>query len=210
MMLPFLPSLAGLPVMSLHPVRPAALRRHAVWEDRMADSEWASLMAAAQSGNSVAYNRLLVEISVWLGRYYARRLPPAMVDDAIQDALLAIHEKRHTYDPGRPFGPWLAAIARYKWIDRLRTLKAAPTEALEEDIAVPDHEAAVTSATSLERLMQGLKPPQAEVIRLVKLQGFSIEEAAIRTGQSVSLVKVNIHRGLGRLAAAVRRQSDAE
>ncbi len=176
----------------------------------MADREWASLMAAAQSGDSGAYNRLLVEISAWLGRYYARRLPPAMIDDAVQDTLLAIHEKRHTYDPGRPFGPWLAAIARYKWIDRIRALKSAPTEILTEEISVPDHEAAVTSATSLERLMQGLKPTQAEVIRLVKLQGFSIEEAANRTGQSVSLVKVNIHRGLGRLAAAVRRQSDAE
>ena len=176
----------------------------------MADKDWASLMAAAQAGNSGAYHRLLVEIGDWLRRYYARRLPPALVDDTIQDALLAIHEKRHTFDPERPFGPWLAAIARYKWIDRLRALKSAPTEALTEEIAVPDHEAAVTSASSLERLMRDLKPTQAEVIRLVKLQGFSIEEASVRTGQSVSLVKVNIHRGLGRLAAAVRRQSDAE
>jgi RNA polymerase sigma factor (sigma-70 family) len=176
----------------------------------MADHDWGALMAAAQSGNAAVYQRLLAEISGWLRRYYAGRLPSAMVQDAVQDALLAIHEKRHTYDPARPFGPWLAAIARYKWIDRLRALKSAPTEALTEDIPVPDHGDAVTSAWSLERLLQELKPGQSDVIRLVKLQGLSIEEAAARTGQSVSLVKVNIHRGLGRLTAMVRRQSDAE
>lgn len=176
----------------------------------MAASDWGQLMVAAQAGNGVAYRRLLTEAGDWLRRYYARRLPPAMVADAVQDTLLAIHEKRHTYDPERPFEPWLAAIARYKWIDRLRAMKAAPTEALTEDIAVTDHGDTVSSAWSLERLLRELKPAQSDVIRLVKLQGLSIEEAAARTGQSVSLVKVNIHRGLGRLTSIVRRQPDAE
>jgi RNA polymerase sigma factor (sigma-70 family) len=175
----------------------------------MADSEWGAWMAAAQSGDARAYHRLLVEVSGWLHRYYARRLPPPMVEDTVQDTLLALHEKRHTYDPGRPFGPWLAAIARYKWIDRLRALKSAPTEALTDELAVADHEEAVTSANSLERLLEELKPAQSDVIRMVKLQGLSIEEASVRTGQSVSLVKVNIHRGLARLAARVRKNPDA-
>ena len=176
----------------------------------MAGSGWGALMAAAQSGDKAAYHRLLVESDAWLRRYYARRLPPAMVADAVQDTLLAIHEKRHTFDPSRPFEPWLAAIARYKWIDRLRALSAAPTEALSETLAVADHGDAVTSAWSLERLLAELKPAQAAVIRLVKLQGLSVEEASARTGQSVSLVKVNIHRGLGRLISIVRGRSDAE
>jgi RNA polymerase sigma factor (sigma-70 family) len=176
----------------------------------MVDSDWSGLMAAAQSGNAVVYHRLLGEVGEWLRRYYARRLPPAMVDDAVQDTLMAIHEKRHTYDPSRAFGPWLAAIARYKWIDRLRALKSTPTQTLSEDLSVADHEDAVTSAWSLERLLRELKPAQSDVIRLVKLQGLSIEEAAARTGQSISLVKVNIHRGLGRLTSIVRRQSHVE
>ena len=165
-------------------------------------------MAAAQSGDGGAYHRLLVELTAWLKRYYAGRLPPSMTDDAVQDTLVAIHEKRHTYDPARPFGPWLGAIARHKWIDRLRTLKTRATETLSEDIPVADHEERVTSATSLERLLREIKPAQSQVIRLVKLQGLSIEEAAARTGQSASLVKVNIHRGLGRLAAIVRTRPD--
>ena len=93
---------------------------------------WDRMMAAAQAGDANAYRTLLAELALWLRRYYARRLPSAMTEDAVQDVLLAIHEKRHTYDPVRPFGPWLAAIARYKWIDRLRSLKTEATEPLDE------------------------------------------------------------------------------
>lgn len=168
----------------------------------MAESDWRGLMIAAQAGHGGAYRRLLEEVGAWLRHYYRRRLPPSMIDDAAQDALFAIHQKRHTYEPDRPFGPWLAAIARYKWIDRLRALKRAPSEALSLDIKVEDHESAVVSATVLEALLSELKPAQSEVIRLVKIQGYSIEEAAEQTGQSISLVKVNIHRGLARLAKA--------
>ena len=72
---------------------------------------------------------------------------------------------------------------------------------LDDDLAAPSDETTVTSAWSLERLLGTLKPSQAEVICLVKLEGRSVEEASQATGQSISLVKVNIHRGLKRLAA---------
>ena len=176
----------------------------------MAEPDWDQMMQAAQAGDNDSYRRLLGEVGIWLRRYYGRRLPPAMVDDAVQDTLLAVHEKRHTYDPARPFGAWLGAIARYKWIDRLRAMASHPTEVLSENLAVPDHEEAVSSAVSLERLLGELKPAQAEVIRLVKLQGLSITEASRRTGQTMSLVKVNIHRGLRRLSAMIRERADVE
>ncbi len=178
----------------------------------MDTGEWGALMAAAQAGHGGAYRRLLGEVRPWLLRYYARRLPPSVVDDAVQEAMVAVHTKRHTYDPERPFGPWLAAIARYKWIDRLRAMKRSAADALPEDIAVGDHELAVTSASVLASLLATLKAPQATAIRLVKIDGLSIEEAAAATGQSPSLVKVNIHRGLARLSArlAAVSESDAE
>jgi RNA polymerase sigma factor (sigma-70 family) len=180
----------------------------------VADADWSGWMAAAQAGDGVAYRRLLGETGAWLRGYYARRLPPACVDDAVQDALLAVHEKRHTFEPGRPFGPWLAAIARYKWIDRLRAMSAHPVEPLADDaadtLAVPGHEDAVGSSVALEQLFAELKPAQARVIRLVKLQGLSVEEAAQQTGQTISLVKVNIHRGLRRLSKLVQGGRDVE
>jgi len=167
-------------------------------------------MAAAQDGEAAAYHRLLSEIDAWLRRYYSRRLPPSMIDDVVQDVLVAVHEKRHTYDPGRPFIAWLTAIARYKWIDAIRSLKSKATVALDDDVAAPSHENSVTSAWSLEKLLGTLKPAQAEVIRLVRLQGHSIEEASQVTGQSATLVKVNIHRGLKRLAALLRNNPDEQ
>jgi RNA polymerase sigma factor (sigma-70 family) len=170
---------------------------------------WDQMMAAAQVGDASAYRRLLAELVPWLRRYYARRLPPTMTEDAVQDVLLAIHEKRHTYDPARPFAPWLAAIARYKWIDRLRSLKANAAEPLDENIGIPDHGDTVIAGSIFQQLLAELKAPQAEAIRLVKVEGYSVEEASKATGQSVSLVKVNIHRGLKRLTNIIRATGDA-
>jgi len=166
-------------------------------------------MAAGQQGHAGAYRRLLGELREWLLQFYGRRLPPAYVEDAVQDALLSIHEKRHTYDPTRPFGPWLNAIARYKWIDRLRTLQRKIV-ALTDDISVDDHESAVMANAMLTKLLAGLPEGQAEAIRLVKLEGLTIEEASQRCGQSVSLVKVNIHRGLAKLAVTVQEHFDVD
>ena len=168
-----------------------------------AGQNWDRMMVAAQMGDAKAYKALLAELALWLRRYYARRLPPAVIEDTVQDVLLAIHEKRHTYDPARPFGPWLAAIARYKWIDRLRSLKAEAAEPLDENIGVPDHGDTVVAGSTFQQLLAELKPPQAEAIRLVKLEGYSVEEASRVTGQSVSLIKVNIHRGIKRLTNIV-------
>jgi RNA polymerase sigma factor (sigma-70 family) len=164
---------------------------------------WGALMAAAQEGNGGAYHRLLSEILPWLNRFFARRLPPAQVDDAVQETLVAIHTKRHTYAPDRPFRNWLAGVARYKWIDRLRIMGRDACEMLDDDIPVDDHEREVTSSVLMGQLLGQLRPAQAQVIRLVKLQGYSIEDAAAATGQSPSLVKVNIHRGLGKLSSLV-------
>lgn len=189
---------------------PAVVQRLRARACSTANRHWDALMAEAQRGDPAAYRRLLSEAAVWLRPYYARRLPPAMIDDAIQDALIAVHEKRHTYDQNRPFGAWLAAIARYKWIDALRSLENSPQEILEDDVAVPGHEEAITSAWSLERLLSTLKPAQSQAIRLVKLEGFSVEEASKATGQSATLVKVNIHRGLKRLTSMLRRETDAD
>jgi Sigma-70 region 2 len=112
-----------------------------------AADDWGGLMAAAQNGNGGAYRRLLGEISVWLTRYFQRRLPPGEVDDAVQETLLAVHRRRHTYDPQYALGPWSAAIAKRKWIDQLRSLGRRPTEELSQDLSIPDHEMSLVSSS---------------------------------------------------------------
>ncbi len=167
-------------------------------------------MLAAQDGNGGAYRRLLGELSDWLYRYFQRRLPPGEVDDAVQETLLAVHRRRHTYDPRYPLGPWLAGIAKRKWIDQLRGIERRSAEELTDSFSVGDHEAAVTSASVLASLIKELRPGQAQVIRLVKLQGYTIEEASRETGLSTSAVKMNIHRGLARLTAFIEKTRDVE
>lgn len=150
--------------------------------DNAPGRNWDRLMAAAQMGDANAYRILLHELAVWLRWYYAGRLPPVMTEDAVQDALLAIHEKRHTYDPKRPFGPWLAAIAWYKWKGRLRSLKSEAAEPLGENIGIPDHGDSVVPGSTFQQLSAELKPPQAEAIRLVKLEGQALRRPAVRRG----------------------------
>lgn len=171
---------------------------------------WGGLMQAAQQGHGGAYQRLLGELSEWLSRYFSRRLPAGEVDDAVQETLLAIHRRRHTYDPQLPFAPWLAAIAKRKWIDQLRGMGRRQTEELPADMGTDDHEAAVTSASVLAGLLGELRPAQAQVITLVRLHGYSIEEAARDTGLSASAVKMNIHRGLARLATILEKTDDVD
>jgi RNA polymerase sigma factor (sigma-70 family) len=179
-----------------------AVQTHSATERwRRRSDKWGSLMVAAQGGERRAYEQLLRELDHWLRRYYARRLPPAAADDARQDTLLAIHARRHAYTPSKPFGPWVAAIARYKWIDHIRDASRFATLALNDEIPIEDNGQAAISAVAVDDLLSRLKPAQARVIRLVKLDGASIEDASSATGQSASLVKVNIHRGLKKLAA---------
>ncbi|MEL6878666.1 MAG: sigma-70 family RNA polymerase sigma factor [Pseudomonadota bacterium] len=166
----------------------------------------ARLMASAQDGDKAAYNVLLSEAGLWLERYFRRRVPPSQLDDLVQDVLLAIHHKRATYDPTRPFLPWLAAIARYRWVDHLRKVYKHESKEIEDDDAIEDSDEEVTLArVSLERLFGHLNEKQVTVIEMVKIEGLSIREASQRTGQSESSVKVNIHRGLKKLAALVEK-----
>jgi len=171
------------------------------WDRR--SERWGRLMVAAQAGERQAYERLLRELDAWLRRYYGRRLPPPAAEDATQETLLAIHAKRHTYASSRSFGAWVMAIARHKWIDRLREASRFRSEALDDEVPVGDQGDVAINAAALDNLLGQLKPAQASVIRLVKLKGFSIACASDATGQSAALVKINIHRGLKRMAALV-------
>ena len=179
------------------------------WDRRF--ERWGCLMVAAQAGERQAYERLFRELDAWLRRYYARRLPRPAAEDATQETLLAIHAKRHTYAPSRSFGPWVMAIARHKWIDRLREASRFRSVSLDDEVPVEDQGEAAISAAALDNLLGQLKPAQANVIRLVRLRGLSIARASDATGQSAALVKINIHRGLKKMADLVSwRQREFE
>tara|TARA_R110000850_G_scaffold7676_10_gene28000 strand:- start:2530 stop:3054 length:525 start_codon:yes stop_codon:yes gene_type:complete len=164
------------------------------------------LMIRAQAGDRPCYSALLAECEKWLRRYFARKINAAAIDDLVQETLISVHRKRASYDPERAFLPWLAAIGRYRWIDSLRKIYRHEHDQLYEDMVADPQDGDVTARVSLERLLGMIPARQAEVISLVKIEGLSIIEAAAKTGQSESLVKVNIHRGLKKMSALIESE----
>ena len=170
------------------------------------DATMTRLAALSQQGDKVAYAALLGAARQWLVRYLRRRVMPGDLDDLVQDTLLSVHRKLASYDPARSFLPWLAAIARYRFVDHLRLVYRHAEQELDSDLhAGESEEPGITARISLERLFEALPPAQSRAIELVKIEGRSVSEASAATGQSESLVKVNIHRGLKRLATLVER-----
>lgn len=172
---------------------------------RADEATLARLMVMSQKGDRQAYATLLTECQRWLSRYYSRRIAPAQLDDLVQETLMALHNKIATWDSSRPFLPWMAAIARYRWVDHLRRLYRADECELVTDFAGQDEEPAIAARISIDRLLGMLPDAQARAIELVKIEGLSIAEASQATGQSESLIKVNIHRGLKKLAHMVEK-----
>jgi RNA polymerase sigma-70 factor (ECF subfamily) len=182
--------------------------------DRVSDGREAQLrerLVAGQRGDAVAYAGFLREAASVLRPFFRRRLAhyPDDVEDLVQETLLAMHNRRDTYDPGQPVTPWMFAIARYKLVDLLRG--RAGREALHdpidddfEGLASEAGAAAQEARRDLAVLLAELPDKQRLPIQYVKIEGVSVAEAAQRTGLSASAVKIGVHRGLKRLAAKLR------
>ena len=170
------------------------------------DATLTRLAGLAQHGDKAAYAALLSTARQWLVRYYRRRVTSDQLDDLVQESLLSVHRKLASDDPARAFAPWLAAIARYRFVDHLRLVYRRAEDVLDAELRADDpDEPAMIARISLERLFEALPAAQQRAIELVKISGLSISEASVSTGQSESLIKVNIHRGIKRLAALVER-----
>ena len=167
------------------------------------DIDWSILMARAQDGDGAAYYRLLHEIVPYLRALAARQhRDPNDVEDAVQDILLTIHSIRQTYDPARPFGPWLVTIANRRFVDRLRRqgrVRARETSLTTEHETFSEPRANLEESTDrhqLEGAIDHLPPRQQQAIRLLKLKEMSLKEAAVASGMSITSLKVNTHRAL--------------
>src|ERR1700761_4943224 len=134
-----------------------------------------ALMLASLNGDAVAHGALLRALLPVLRGFFARRLPGRhdLVEDLVQEVLIAVHEKRATYDTTRPFGGWLFAIARYRMIDhfRRRGSREIPLDAVEDLQSAADEHGASDARRDLETLLATLTPKQADAIRATQLEG---------------------------------------
>ncbi len=160
-------------------------------------------MKLALTGDSRSYHELLTHVREWLVAYFSKRVPQAILEDLVQNTLLSIHEKRHTFDPQYKVGPWVAAVARHRWIDYLRAHSRKIECELSDNIPASDVVQKFLALEDVAGLLRLVPREQAEMIQLVKLNQLSVEEASQKTGRSPANVKVLVHRGIRKLIEKV-------
>jgi RNA polymerase sigma factor (sigma-70 family) len=176
--------------------------------------DWSVYMARAQGGDREAYGRLLEDVAPYLRSIAARHFQnPGDVEDVVQEVLLTVHAVRHTYDPTRPFGPWLVAIANRRVVDSLRRqgrsrAREVALEAEHETFAAPQANLAEAASDGrvLRDAVEQLPPGQRDAIRMLKLQEMSLKEAAAVSGMTVAALKVATHRAVKSLRKMFGRQ----
>ncbi len=166
-------------------------------------------MLRAQCGSEGAYARLLQELPPVIGRMIRRQLAsaaPSDQEDLLQEVLISVHTARATYDPARPFIPWLKAIVVNRAIDFLRRQQRnargqALTDEMAADIADDSAGDAVIrydAVDALQKAIRKLPAGQRSAIELLKLREMSLREAAATTGMSIECAQgVGASRGPG-------------
>lgn len=169
------------------------------------DRQWKILAAKAQKGDSAAYHELLTDVVPVIRRAVIKSMPsPDQADDVVQEVLISIHKALHTYEPDRPFTPWLMAIVNFRRSDFLRQHyatqknKQLPLETADNSDYVDKGESDA-SFKDIEAALDSLPDKQKDVVKLLKIEGYSTKEVSEKTGLSESAVKVTMHRALQKL-----------
>jgi RNA polymerase sigma-70 factor (ECF subfamily) len=176
-------------------------------------SHWAMLMRASIAGDAAAYRALLAGIAPLLRGVVLRGLTRAGlgtgdVEDIVQETLLAIHLKRHTWREDEPLDPWIKAIARNKLVDALRRRGRStnvPIEDFAETLAAPEEERRL-SPLETDRVLGMINGRSRDVVKAIAVEGLSTREAAERLGLTEGAVRVALHRGLASLARKLRNR----
>ena len=177
------------------------------------EQRWAEAMRAERRGEAVAYERMLKEVATALRRSLAPRLVRVSLgaheaDDLVQEILIGLHRKRHTWDPARPFLPWLHTITRYKLIDFMRQRRGDTRRrvdlALEDWVEIVESPAdeADCSAWEVDRHLAVLPVSQRRIVRAIAVEGASVRNVARGLATSEGAVRVTLHRAIRRLLAA--------
>jgi RNA polymerase sigma-70 factor (ECF subfamily) len=171
---------------------------------------WAQLLAAANAGDDRAYARFLAAVTQTLRGIVRARgagLGEATCEDVLQEVLLAIHLKRHTWAPDAPVRPWLYAIARYKVVDAFRARGRRidlPIEDFAEVLqAAPGPDP--TEAADMDKMIGMLDGRSATIVRKIGLEGASVADTGRALDMSDGAVRVALHRALKTLAVLRER-----
>lgn len=176
--------------------------------DRKArEDDWSLWMRAAIGGDEAAYKRLLADLSRALRGVVQRGLYGAGaarddVEDIVQETLLAIHLKRHTWDRTKPLGPWVVAIARNKLIDALRRRGRRAEVPVDDLLDTLESTGTGDAANALDiaRVLSHLNGRNRDIVRSIAIDGHTARDVASRLGMTEVAVRVSLHRSLKALA----------
>lgn len=175
-------------------------------DNEATEVRWSQLMTAAHGGDRQAYETLLGELGRAIEAYIHRRFGRlSFCEDCVQECLLAIHKGRHTWDTQRPFRPWMYTIVRHRVIDLLRSAyagKEAPEHAVRQEPFQHDASADIEAGDILAQL----DVRQRDALTLTKIHGYSLAEAAERSGISESAMKSRVARGVRAAALLLKQQ----
>ena len=164
-------------------------------------------MTQGLGGDAAAQAVLLRALVPLLRTFFGRRMrnAEADVEDLVQETLIAVHERRASYDRERPFTAWLYAVARYRMIDHFRRRRILVSlDDLDETLSVEGFEDATSALMDVDNLLSGLSPKQERAIRDTHREGLTSAESAEGAGLGESDVKISVHRGLKALVARIR------
>lgn len=176
------------------------------------DKRLAEWMQNAQTGDKTAYDSLLKESAVLLKRYFVSRAESnEAADDLVQETLVSIHRARHTYMVGRPFAPWMYAIARRRLADHWRARsRTVPCDVLDESLDWMDSRetSGDTGGEEIKETLSFLPENQRRVVELLKVDGLSIKETARELDLSIAAVKVTAHRAYEKLRKTLTKNKN--
>ena len=174
------------------------------------EARWSQLMAAAHRGDKRAYEQLLRELASVTDHYVRRHFGAlSFREDCVQECLLAIHKGKHTYDPKRAFRPWFFTIVRNRVIDLLRSAyagKEAPIMTVDNSQTHPDPSDELSAGDILSKLDAN----QRKALSLTKIHGYSIAEAAERSGITESAMKSRVSRAVRSVAHLLQQDRGKE
>jgi RNA polymerase sigma-70 factor, ECF subfamily len=181
--------------------------------DRSQDeARWSAWMARALDGDREAYTKLMAELAQVVESYVRARFGAGgesdFLEDCVQEALLALHRVRHTWDRRLAFRPWMFAVVRHKVIDQLRRRAVRRTEPEGSETPSASWSATVEPSRRIDgaRLLEALDPSYREALVLTKLEGYSLEEAAARVGVTTGAMKTRVHRAVQMVQKRLREE----
>ncbi|MBW7858985.1 MAG: sigma-70 family RNA polymerase sigma factor [Leptonema sp. (in: Bacteria)] len=160
------------------------------------------LMKQSLEGNQRAYRLLLEEATKMLSDYFRSRVfKQENQDDLVQETLISIHKAKSTYNTDLPFTNWMYSIAYRRYIDYVRKQSRIDRMEIPGETILPflanddeiesDHQ---LDAEAVLEAIRELPERQREIVRLLKIDGFSIKEAASIMDMTETALKVAAHR----------------